>query len=385
MQDWLIAHEGLWRPSPYRTDTLGWTERYPALASALMALSDAEVDALANDRDALIAWLATRESSIGGPTEHLRVPRSPTEPLAPEDPHRTRDIPGRKLDQIRAFLAAVGRPQRSVLDWCAGKGHLGRLVCLHHAVPVTSLEIDARLCEAGADLAHRHRVPLHDFQPADALSAAARSRLAGRHTLALHACGELHRVLVRGVIATEAPALDLAPCCYHRGATGDHTPLNPHATLRLRREDLRLAVSDTVTAASREVRQRRLTLAWRLAARRWSRSLGIEPETDALPRAPDSGHPVTFTEYLQQLDLPVPPGQAGVANLVELERTGWRLEAKLRRLALPRLAFRRALELWLVLDLALALEQHGYAVTLGEWCERPLTPRNLLLSARRLT
>ena len=53
------------------------------------------------------------------------------------------------------------------------------------------------------------------------------------------------------------------------------------------------------------------------------------------------------------------------------------------RLSVVRHAFRRALEVWLVLDLAVHLESRGYRVDVGQFCERALTPRNLLISARR--
>ena len=52
------------------------------------------------------------------------------------------------------------------------------------------------------------------------------------------------------------------------------------------------------------------------------------------------------------------------------------------RFSIVRHAFRRAIEVWLVLDLACYLEERGYAVALGSFCERHLTPRNLLISAR---
>ena len=53
------------------------------------------------------------------------------------------------------------------------------------------------------------------------------------------------------------------------------------------------------------------------------------------------------------------------------------------RLSIVRHAFRRPLEVWLALDLGLFLEGAGYEVSLGTFCPRRLTPRNLLLSARR--
>ena len=55
----------------------------------------------------------------------------------------------------------------------------------------------------------------------------------------------------------------------------------------------------------------------------------------------------------------------------------------MRNLERLRNLFRRPLELWLVLDRALFLEEQGYSVRLGTFCDYPLTPRNLLLLAER--
>ena len=69
-------------------------------------------------------------------------------------------------------------------------------------------------------------------------------------------------------------------------------------------------------------------------------------------------------------------------NPAEWEARG-RAEAwRLRALGLPRLVFRRALEVWLLLDRAAALEDMGWSVQLGTFCPAALTPRNLCLVAR---
>jgi hypothetical protein len=59
--------------------------------------------------------------------------------------------------------------------------------------------------------------------------------------------------------------------------------------------------------------------------------------------------------------------------------------ARLRRLELLRQAWRRPIEVWLCLDRAVWLERRGYAVEVGTFCDASLTPRNILLRARRLT
>ena len=51
------------------------------------------------------------------------------------------------------------------------------------------------------------------------------------------------------------------------------------------------------------------------------------------------------------------------------------------RLELLRQVFRRTLEAWLALDRVCYMLEGGYEVTLGEFCVKPLTPRNLMIKA----
>ena len=51
------------------------------------------------------------------------------------------------------------------------------------------------------------------------------------------------------------------------------------------------------------------------------------------------------------------------------------------RVELVRHVFRRAIEVWLVLDRALYLQQQGYDVSVNTFCEKQLTPRNILILA----
>ncbi|MGL4830743.1 MAG: SAM-dependent methyltransferase, partial [Vibrio sp.] len=57
----------------------------------------------------------------------------------------------------------------------------------------------------------------------------------------------------------------------------------------------------------------------------------------------------------------------------------WQME----RVSLVQEGFRRLLELWLVLDKALYLQESGYQVSVTEFCERQVTPRNLMVNAWR--
>ncbi|HET8711292.1 MAG TPA: hypothetical protein VFM32_07945, partial [Spongiibacteraceae bacterium] len=63
------------------------------------------------------------------------------------------------------------------------------------------------------------------------------------------------------------------------------------------------------------------------------------------------------------------------------EQAGWERLREVAALNLPRLAFRRVLELWLALDRALFLHESGYRVEVGLFCAHVLTPRNILIKA----
>jgi hypothetical protein len=45
--------------------------------------------------------------------------------------------------------------------------------------------------------------------------------------------------------------------------------------------------------------------------------------------------------------------------------------------------FRRPLEVWLMLDRVLYLEEQGARVGLGTFCDKPVTPCNIVIDAER--
>ena len=53
----------------------------------------------------------------------------------------------------------------------------------------------------------------------------------------------------------------------------------------------------------------------------------------------------------------------------------WEME----KLSLVQQVFRRPLEIWLALDRAIYLQEQGYEASIEEFCERSVTPRNLLI------
>ena len=123
-------------------------------------------------------------------------------------------------------------------------------------------------------------------------------------------------------------------------------------------------------------------MAWKLAFDLWRREVEGVDEYRSFKPVPAAWMRGCFHDFMapmtQRERLAMPSAQ----QLDALERQGWQRQREVMRLSIVRQAFRRPLEIWLALDLAVRLKNDGYAVTLGRFCERRLTPRNLLISAR---
>lgn len=380
----LREHESLWRGAAFRELRLGWEEDYPQLARRLRGMDLATAAALDADprRSAayLARWLPTTQwRSLEGlerwqPCAAQRMPRG-----------FDRDVPGRKWAQVTAFSACVQDRGLPFLEWCAGKGHLSRCLSQQRGGrSVLALERDPRLVADGNEFARRHGLPVR-LQRSDVMQAQAERWLnATRHAVALHACGDLHTRLLQAGIRAALPAFSVAPCCYHLTQAQTILPLSEHArrdALVLRREDLRSAVQETVTAPGHARRQRSRLQSWQLGFDLLQRELrGVDEYLPAVPPA-GSRASADFGEFCRQtaaargIELPASP------DFHRYERAGEERFRLVSALDLVRHQFRRLLELWRVFDLAMLLAEHGYRVRAGEFCDRACSPRNILLQA----
>lgn len=387
----LLAQQKVWRDRPFTQLKLAWEADYPELATWLRGRSLSAAEACHGDPYQLAApqpfpgWArqAKQLVSLG------RYPQA----LLQQRPERMHSgIPGRKWQQIERFSSALhaGAEQsfalaRKWLDWCAGKGHLGRYLAWPDA-NLACLEFNADLIASGQAISETY-LPHAQHHLCDVMTSASVAPLQRSDAVvALHACGDLHTHLVQQVSALQVPALALAPCCYNRMQTDVYQPLSAlgkASALQLSGDDLGLPLTATVTASARERRLRDQSMAWRLAFDSLQRELRGTDEYLPTPSLPSRWFQKTFAQWCIELaalkELPAVPEQ----NWQALEALGWRRLAEVRNLELVRGLFRRPLELWLVLDQALFLQEHDYAVELGEFCPVALTPRNLLLRAFR--
>ncbi|PYC15332.1 SAM-dependent methyltransferase [Pseudomonas jessenii] len=384
----LIEHQALWKPRPFTHLHLPWEESYPDLASWLRgrSLEDAESAhnqpadlAVAPEPFASLAALSAELSSVG------ELPGHALEAAG----HRLNvDVPGRKWQQIEAFASCLSFASQPThwLDWCSGKGHLGRRL-LAAGQQLTCVEYDPLLVASGQALSQRHHLhALHVEQ--DVLAADAAAVLSATHTpVALHACGDLNVRLMQLASAAGCKQMAIAPCCYNRISRSDYQPLSHDglaSLLQLSLEDLALPMSETVTAGARVRRQRDTSMARRLAFDLLQRQVRGVDEYLQTPSLPSAWLEKPFADYCRDLATLKELSTIGSPDWPALEAAGWQRLAEVRNLELLRGLFRRSLELWLNLDRALFLEEQGYTVRLGTFCDTPLTPRNLLLLAERV-
>ena len=379
----LLRHENLWRPVPFYLRELPWESGNSAVAAALRALDELQLSELESDSNALLNWLAQFVPDMSDVAALCRIPLRPATTYAYSSQFH-RDIPGRKWQQIKAFAGCMDRPDGRILEWCAGKAHLGRALYQRFKTPVTGLEWNSELCRKGNKLSHTHQVDVR-LEHCDVLSPAATHRVEqANHVVALHACGDLHRRLIETVGSQAVQSLHLSPCCYHLGQDPVYQPFSQaghNSGLQLSRDECRLAVQETVTAAAVIAKRRDRKNAWRLGFDNLQREIRAVDEYLPIPPVSDTTLHGTFADFCHRAaamkGLTIPPQ----VDWPALERIGWQRQAEVCRMELPRHAFRRVLELWLVLDRALYLQESGYSVDVSRFCEREVTPRNLLISA----
>lgn len=380
----LREYQPWWQFQPFHTLDSRWQSHAPTLHAALVALSGEQLAALTRDshkrREFLRPWLPAADELH----ELCQVPQLQGRRIfnSAQLDHGTGQ---RKWEQVLAFAGLVPTRQ-AIVEWCSGKGHLGRLLAAEGALRVDSLEREAALCRSGETLAQRAGVKMR-FHERDVLRDPLYDVLhADSHCVALHACGELHMRLLQQVVARGAQAVSLAPCCYYLLPQEFYTPLSQaaqHSALRLHKADLHIPLRETVTGNPRARRWRAQELRWRLAFDCFQRELRAQDTYLPLPTIPrhllGESFEYFITWALRTKGLPPTP-------VVAPERYLQLAEARLPaivQMELVQQVFQRPLELWLVLDRALFLQENGYRVSVGEFCARELTPRNLFIQAAR--
>ncbi|TNE46610.1 MAG: methyltransferase [Deltaproteobacteria bacterium] len=382
----LARHQDMWKPAPFQHPVLPWTKQHPDLTQFLVSLSQEEVDGF----DASLEDTAKAFAPYFPEAQELydlaQIGAWPHQTEVRQERGLYYGVPALKVGQIHAFASCLSIVEHPLLEWCSGKGHLSRILSTLSAQPGDCLEIQPHLCEYGAALAERQQVKL-EFYEVDCLQPEAGSYLHPyHHAVALHACGHLHRRLLEHCVAQHPQALSLSPCCYFIGESTEYQPFSQHAAqsdLSVTRDNLRLATREVVTARPSRVRYRDHNNRWRMGFDLLQREVrGVDEYLPApsVQRQMLKGSFEAFCRHIAHTkNIELPEG----IDYNKYEQWGAKRYQETYAFELVRSLFRRPLELWLVLDRALFLQEHGYNATVGVFCERSLTPRNLLIHAER--
>ncbi|MGI2259859.1 methyltransferase [Shewanella sp. GXUN23E] len=409
----------LWRLRTFDCQTLIWQQKFPHLASCVTALAADELDAIDTDTSRLLAtllpplhrdlaaqgWDAAQLDELQSLLAICLPDGESPRPLAlseAELPHFSAHIKGRKWQQIAAFVGSLpvvaderARSMQStagqrdepaaLLEWCAGKGHLGRLISKTSGQPVISLEWQQPLCDAGEQFARHWQLPQR-FICADAFNVPGSVFGGIAQAVALHACGDLHVTLLKQGTAAGIPAISISPCCYHLIRDTHYQFLSASGRqtgLEVTRHQLQLPLQHSVIASASARALRQKELAWRLGFDSLQRQVRGEDAYLPLPTLRQSQLSGDFMEFVhwgaraKGLDLP------GELDIAAFETIGWQRISLVRRLDLAAHLLRAPMEHLLLLDRVCFLEEQGYQVTLQSFCPASVTPRNALISAAK--
>lgn len=388
INDCLIDNQSLWRFDPFQSSihpVLPWQEQYPDLCQWLASLSPLEIERLKAKPEEALAEISAYLPVLKLLSEHTHLETIPLKGLE-LDRGLDSGVPGRKLEQIVAMGEAAIQSHygEEWLEWCSGKGYLGRILTTQTDQPVTSFEYQQSLCDSGQSAANEHQWKM-TFIQGDAFDAKAKAVFKPtQHAVALHACGDLHIRLLQYGCEAGVSAMTISPCCYHLIQGETYQPLSEiaqHSTLVLSKQELRIPLQQTVTGGERVRRHRQQEMIFRLGFDLVTRQvLGIE-EYQPVPSIRKSQLSEGFEAFCLWAaeQKAIDTSQSMDFNKFETlaEQRFWHME----RMSLVQLVFQRPLELWLALDKVLYLEQRGYRASLSEFCAKTVTPRNILICA----
>lgn len=375
----LVQTRQYWKILPFQHLALPWSENI-ALSSFLTTLSFEQLESLdANDQLLRTTFSPFFDLNIDC-IDDLSLVRSSITP----SPDRLKSaIKGRKWQQIESFEALVPQDTSGILEWCAGKGHLGRLIAFHQQRSVTSVEWQQSLCQQGQLLSDKFNLS-QQFVQADVFSISDSLLQQHQQVVALHACGDLHSTLLQQAVVAKTNDVLVAPCCYHLIQGELYQPLSAAAgasQLQLSKRDLNLSMQKTVVAGARIKKLREIEIAWRLGFDLLQRDIQGVDLYMPLPSIRQSMLVASFEQFCQWAAAKKSITIANNIDLSTYEKAGWQRRLVNARIEIVSHAFRQLLERWLLLDRVLLLEENNYTVELFNFCEDKITPRNAVIKA----
>ena len=389
IDSFLLSYQEFWRQDPFylcQKDSVSWQNTSPELVHWLDDLSHQDVIDLKEHSDRLVTCLSRFFPGLNEMVTLASLPRVNLTGLTLSR-NTSLGVPGRKLEQILAMgeSALSDHYGSEWLEWCSGKGFLGRILAQQSEQKVTSFEWQRSLCDSGQEIADAQHLNM-TFVQGDAFSSSSQRVFnSNQHAVALHACGDLHVKLLQNCVAHQLPAVTISPCCYHLIQDESYQALSllaQRSQLALSKADLRIPLQETVTGGERVKRHRQLEMIYRLgfsALLKGELAVGEYVPVPSIKKSQLDDGFQAFCEWAaakKSLELPN-------VEFEQYRQIGEMMFWKMEKFSLIQQVFRRPLELWLALDKAMYLQEQGYHVTLSEFCEKKVTPRNILIHAHK--
>jgi len=385
----LRSTQEFWQPVAFHTPSSQFSEPLGEISKKLLSLSSTQKETLHYEPSPLASMLKTQIPEM---VEILTLSELPiaakldAASLPSVDPRFYAGIPGRKWQQVQDFSASLHISERSFLEYCAGKSHLGFYLEHCFGKEVLAVEWQKSLVQQANQRANTRGHKLLSKAINVMNSECAAYFQEPRHVVALHACGELHERMLALCVEHNIHDLSLAPCCYHKRKAECYMPysqIGKNSQLRLSKTDLHTAVMETVTAGNTVKKKRKTLQIMRLGFDLLQRDLLCGDSFLPLPSMPLSWSRVSFEDFCRHCALQTQMSIPANINWQSYWQRALQRFEEVAAFDLLRALFRRPLELWLNMDKASWLSAHGYQVSLSTFCDRQVSPRNILLQATR--
>lgn len=305
-------------------------------------------------------------------------------------------ISGKKRHEIEIVGELVAKLCRkhaidSVVDFGGGIGYLAQILAHHYSIRTITIDLDPALQAAGRKR-HRRCCPPEaadlEYLGLDCRTLHGDSALPGdgrRLLLGLHTCGGLAAVQLQAAVKERCPVILNFSCCYHKLVEGDF-----FLSGQARRSGLRLS-SEALTLASRSPRctREQFDFSKRVKGYRYLIHLYLYHEIGletfiSLGNSPRRLYAGSFEDYGWEQLRRLGYAERGSKEQLRAFAADPSHQYTLRRMMsanIIRAAACRPLELLLLFDRAVWLEEQGYSVSLAEYFNDLISPRNIGLLA----
>jgi hypothetical protein len=374
----LEQYQDFWSGRPFGQEKLSWEDKFPELSQFLRSWSPEDVEKFERHphlhprTPLLLKEIFQHGSSL---TE-LPILYDSKFSLPPKLSYHIKE---RKWSQITHLLSMMNPPYSGFVDWCCGKGHLGRTLSQVFDVPLRGLDIDPALIEQAQHLSKLQKEQC--FTTCDLLQRQHVPQMEGT-MVALHSCGDLLDCAMNVMVEQNMEQGIFVSCCYHRikSSYWNHkSNLCSQHKLRLTTFDLRIPSTFEYSASAKIRVRRRREMEYRVGFDLLLRDVLGNKTYQQISSVPDKWKDGSFEEFVKKLSEREGVSIEDGRDLNAYLRKGKEKLCQIRGLGSLRSLFSRLIELWIVGDRALWLQEQGRDVHVGIFAPEEVTPRNLVI------